>query len=215
MNLLNTVLAYYNDETIGLILEEQLIPYMKQFQIKRQDRSTYSSLLLASRLMREHAIEAPNLTVFSIHKKDVQDCIDACNSKILFDRLNEGYSSDFFVKRLRLNGNFSKEEMLHAAIVCTEATLVDLEYCCILDEECLEAVMLHLKKASKFLLKGTLIDESCEVIRKAKSDRKQSIDFIFADACKCCGARPGRVKEWKFMIPHKMSKRHHKRKKIS
>ena len=110
------------------------------------------------------------------------------------------------VKRLRLNGNFSKGEILQAAIVSREATLVDLEHCWHLDEECLGLALHHLKDVKVMLLKGTPITETSEVIKNANVGRKQRIKFVFLDACKCCGERNGRIKELELSRPRKVQR---------
>ena len=72
--------------------------------------------------------------------------------------------------------------------------MVNLEHCLKLDEECLEAVLRRLVRAEVVLLKGTCISKRSDVLMNANVGREKKIDFVFSDACKCCGRYP-RIKE--------------------
>ena len=93
-----------------------------------------------------------------------------------------------YIKRLRLNGNFTKAEMLHAAIISYGAHFIKLEYCWNLDEECLEAILDQLCRVTIVLLKGTSLTEDSDVIKRLREKRKEVI-FISSDVCKCCGTK--------------------------
>ena len=79
-----------------------------------------------------------------------------------------------YIKRLRLNGNFTKAEMLHAAIISYGAYFVELEYCWNLDEECLEAILDQLCRVTIALLKGTSLTEDSDVIKRLREKGRKS-----------------------------------------
>lgn len=130
----------------------------------------------------------------------VRDCIDAFAAQDLYeDTIIDRYARDRggYGRRLRLNGNFSKEEILSTVLIGKDATLIDLEYCKQLDEECLEAILFHTRSLKIMMLKGTQIGKHSNVIRNANVGRKQKIHFTFEDACKVSG-RPSALTQCNF-----------------
>ena len=132
----------------------------------------------------------------------VRDCIDAFAAQDLYESaiiFTGGYDGDRggYGRRLRLSGNFSKEEILSAVLVGKDDTLIDLEYCKQLDEECLEAILFHTRSLKRMMLKGTQIGKHSNVIRNANVGRKEKIHFTFEDACKVSG-RPSVLTQCNF-----------------
>ena len=57
-------------------------------------------------------------------------------------------------------------------MVSCDTELVDLEHCWELDEDCLAAVMKHLRRVKVVLLTGTSINVDREVIRNVKNRKE-------------------------------------------
>jgi hypothetical protein len=180
------------------ILEEVLLAWMINCVggLTDQDTSSYSFLYRAT-MNSVRKAKAPVLQPFTCDasNEEVQMCFDTIEHEKLIQSLTfDTYWETQRVKRLRLNGNYSKVEILRAVIVSCCAEFVDFEDCPNLDEECLEVVMHQLRRVKVVLLKGTAVDENnSAVVKRYRND--SDIRFVFSAACKCCGAAKGRIKE--------------------
>ena len=197
----------YIDEVVDITF----IPWIRRSGRKRTGRSLYCLLKQVIRPVQQF----DELHPFST-QNTVDDCLEQIHAGELFNDIclqRDEYDGDFVVKRLRLNGNFSKGEILRAAIVSRGAEILDLECCNHLDEQCLDLVLLHMKRVKVVLLGGTSIDRECDVIKNkilesedsdedhfysSHYEKKQKIRFVFSeDVCKCCGRRSGSIKKLK------------------
>ena len=187
------------NECDAMITEEVLLPWIKQHtRIAQRDISSFSVMYAAT--MQSVNPPAPaRLRPFQYSQRQAagQDCVDAVENKELIQSLTLELTcrpsrEERHVKRLRLNGNYSKEEILRAVIICRSAEVVDLEYCSNLDEECFDAVMHLLFCVRVVLLKGTAVDENSAVVKRY---RNSAARFVFSTACKCCGATKVTIKE--------------------
>lgn len=196
----------YNDpEYREQLVWNNLIPWIKQQGITETRKCGYDLLLLASKnvSLTEMRHPGPFMMDQAGCNAIVRDCIDAFAAQNLYESaiiFTGGYDGDRggYCRRLRLNGNFSKEEILSAVLVGKDATLIDLEYCKQLDEECLEAILFHTRSLKRMMLKGTQIGKHSNVIKNANVGRKQKIHFIFEDACKVSG-RPSVLTQCNFI----------------
>jgi hypothetical protein len=181
------------------ILEEVLLPWMINCVggiLTDQNTSSYSFLYRVT-MNSVRKAKAPVIQPFACDtsNEEVQMCFDARKHEELMQSLTfDTYWETERVKRLRLNGNYSKAEILRAAIVSCCAEVVDFEYCPNLDEECLEVVMHQLRRVKVVLLRGTaVVENKSAVVKRYRKD--SDIRFVFSAACKCCGATKGRIKE--------------------
>ena len=135
----------------------------------------------------------------------VQDSLDAWD---LFEEYgglplsqNERCGGDFDVsicRRIRLNGNYSKSQILNIAMSLRGArpVLLDFQDCWNLDEECLEAVFKWIRRPMVVILTGTLIGVDSYVIKKlnegtnsrrsnsSNRDGSSKIHFVFGSGVK-------------------------------
>mmetsp|Transcript_36091 Transcript_36091/g.73579 ORF Transcript_36091/g.73579 Transcript_36091/m.73579 type:complete len:472 (-) Transcript_36091:126-1541(-) len=182
----------------AMITEDILLPWIKQYtRIAQRDISSFSVMYAAT--MQSVNPPAPaRLRPFQYSQRQAagQDCVDAVENKELIKSLTLELTcrpsrEERHVKRLRLNGNYSKGEILRAVIICRSAEVVDLEYCSNLDEECFDAIMHLLLRVRVVLLKGTALNENSAVVKRY---RNSAASFVFSTACKCCGSEKG-IKE--------------------
>lgn len=128
----------------------------------------------------------------------VQKFTDTIRAEELLEELCCSRNKDIFdapdcVKRLRLNGNFSKLHLLKCALTGVDTSLLNLQYCSELDEELLDVILFYLKNVKVVWLKGTCIDKNSKIVRKfsQRGKGKRFIKFDFTgEICKCCGHEP-------------------------
>eukprot|EP00984_Skeletonema_dohrnii_P038914 scaffold42701_cov144-Skeletonema_dohrnii-CCMP3373.AAC.1 len=161
------------NECDAMITEDVLLPWIKQHtRIAQRDTSSFPVMHAAA--MQSVNPPAPaQLRPFQYSQRQAagQDCVDAVENKELIQSLTLELTcrpsrEERHVKRLRLNGNYSKAEILRAVIICRSAEVVDLEHCSNLDEECFDAVMHLLFCVRVVLLKGTALDENSAVVKR-------------------------------------------------
>jgi len=113
---------------------------------------------------------------------DIFDTVSDNGLPTVYDESHDepGYKfSD--IKRIRLNGDFSKGEILMTAMRFngSQPAVLDFEDCTNLDEECLELIFKWLYPPMIVRLKGTSINKNSELLERLNRDEEDKILFLF------------------------------------
>lgn len=164
-------------------IEDTLIPWIRQAGVSHTIYPSHGHFLLETAKRMTTPMQLPHVLPFSF--TEVREVVQRCHDLFdAFDRFEEIATGDFGVRvrRMKLAGDYSKEEIIYAAVVSSWAEIVDLHKCWNLDEECLGAVLHYMSGVRVMLLNET--HEESDVIRRVNAGREVKIDFLFAGACK-------------------------------
>eukprot|EP00956_Cyclotella_meneghiniana_P025614 scaffold53718_cov66-Cyclotella_meneghiniana.AAC.1 len=114
---------------------------------------------------------------------DIFDTVRGNGLPTMYDEYDEPGYKDSDIKRIRLNGNFSKGEILMTAMLFngSQPAVLDFEDCTNLDEECLELIFKWLYPPMIVRLKGVCIDENSTLLERLNENRyeEDEIQLVF------------------------------------
>eukprot|EP00956_Cyclotella_meneghiniana_P000583 scaffold642_cov75-Cyclotella_meneghiniana.AAC.1 len=191
----------YFEEDYDYVFRDSVVPWLtSSMEIKpthKERDMMYDSMIRVSNFTRS-SDDVPALAPFTLDKirgrEIVQRCIDTENiiteyglppkkSKYHDYPDNIEVYKESIIKRIRLCGDFTKFEILETAMRFNgnQPTLLDFEGSANLDEECLQLVLNWLYPPKTVRLKGTSINETCELLTNINKNRgdKHKIMFVF------------------------------------
>ena len=190
---------YRNDSKLAMeIFEELLISWLRYMQIDhihKEPDKLYDTMIRVSNMTGSstdvHALE-PLMPDKMRDRELVQTFVDIFDTvsgnglprKIFCSDEYDGPGyEDSIIKRIRLNGHFSKGEILMTAMLFngSQPAVLDFEDCTNLDEECLELIFKWLYPPMIVRLKGVSIDENSTLLERLNENRyeEDEIQLVF------------------------------------
>ena len=187
---------YRNDSKLAMeIFEELLISWLRYMQIDhihKEPEKLYNTMIRVSNMTESstdvHALE-PLMPDKIRDQELVQIFIDIFDTvrgnclPTMYDEYDEPGYKDSDIKRIHLNGNFSKGEILMTAMLFngSQPAVLDFEDCTNLDEECLELIFKWLYPPMIVRLKGTSINKNSTLLERLNENRyeEDEIQFVF------------------------------------
>jgi len=184
------------------VFEEFVIPWLRNLQIEpvhKDPEELYDFMIKVSN-MTGSSTDVRALEPFTPTKTSdqelIQNCINLvdtvsgnCIEKSAYNKLTCRYNKDAPgyedspINRIRLNGAYSKAEILITAMRSngSRPAIIDFENCTDLDEKCLKLVFKWLYRPKVLNLAGTSIKESSKFIKGLNKNKKweDRIHFVF------------------------------------